>query len=243
MAHGRRPKGDIIDAHSIRKQAQRKREEARCSMGIGDSEQGTTKESRRQAILDAALACFASKGFAETTMEDIRKLSGASTGSIYHHFSNKEMLARALYLEARSSLYAAISTALTAQPELRAGIEALIYAYLDWFEQHADLGQYFLQAGESEYLSAYIKVLRQKTPTTLPTENISAQMLQWLAPYIDDGIVLRLPKALYVSFIIGPCREFVRIWLRTREPQEIHEARTPLAQAAWRVLLTPTSQD
>ncbi|MBO0795388.1 MAG: helix-turn-helix transcriptional regulator, partial [Ktedonobacteraceae bacterium] len=51
-------------------------------MIVGDSEQGTTKESRRQAILEAALACFASKGFTETTMEDIRKLSGASMGSI-----------------------------------------------------------------------------------------------------------------------------------------------------------------
>ena len=72
------------------------RTEDRYSMEMGDSEQNTTKESRRQAILEAALTCFTSKGFTETTMEDIRKLSGASTGSIYHHFENKEMLARSL---------------------------------------------------------------------------------------------------------------------------------------------------
>ncbi len=71
-------------------------------MVIGDSEHSPTTELRRKAILDAALSCFASKGFTETTMEDIRKISGASTGSIYHHFSNKEMLARALYLEGRN---------------------------------------------------------------------------------------------------------------------------------------------
>ena len=207
----------------------------------GESGRSTTAESRRQAILEAALACFASKGFTETTMEDIRKISGASMGSIYHHFSNKEMLARSLYLEARRSLHAALSIFLTAL-SLREGIEALIHAYLAWFEQHADLGQYLLQAGESEYLSAYIKVLRQKTRTTLPTETFSGQLLQWLAPYISDGSVTRLPQSLYFPLIIGPSREFVRIWLRTRQPAEIQEAREPLAKAAWLVITASVSQ-
>jgi len=207
-------------------------------MGVGDSGRSATTEARRQAILEAALSCFANKGFTETTMEDIRKLSGASTGSIYHHFSNKEMLARALYLEGRSSLNTALSTSLTAN-SLREGIEALVHAYLGWFEQHADLGQYMLQAGESEYLSAYIKVLRQKTRTTLPKENLKEQLLQWLAPYISDGSAVNLPQSLYIPLIIGPSREFVRVWLRTQHPAEIQEARDPLAKAAWLVIAAP----
>ena len=210
-------------------------------MVIGDSERNTPTEARRKAILDAALACFASKGFTETTMENIRKLSGASTGSIYHHFANKEMLARALYLEGRSSLNAALFTSITTN-DLRAGIRALVYAYLDWFEQHADLGQYMMQAGDSEYLGAYVKVLRQKTMTTLPMENFPEQFLHWLTPYINDGSVVSLPKSLYSPLIIGPSREFVRRWLRTRVPAEIQEAREPLADAAWLVLASPTSQ-
>jgi AcrR family transcriptional regulator len=209
-------------------------------MVVGDSEQSTTKESRRQAILEAALTCFASKGFTETTMEDIRKLSGASTGSIYHHFSNKEMLARALYLEGRSSLNTALCRCLTISTP-RAGIEAIVYAYLGWFEQHPDLGQYIMQAGESEYLSAYIKVLRQKTKTKLPTENITEQLFQWLSPYINDGSVVDLPRSLYIPLIIGPSREFVRSWLRTRQPEAMQEVREHLAKAAWYVIATPVS--
>jgi AcrR family transcriptional regulator len=201
-----------------------------------DSAQSTTTESRRQAILEAALACFVSKGFTETTMEDIRKISGASTGSIYHHFSNKEMLARALYLEGRTSLNAVLSASLAGASSLHDGIVGMVYAYLTWFEQHADLGQYFLQAGTSEYLSAYVKVLRQKTRTSLPTEHLRDQVLQWLAPYIAEGSALRLPESVYVPLILGPCREFVRIWLRTRQAVEIQEARKPLAEAAWRAI-------
>ena len=210
-------------------------------MVIGDSDRSALTEARRKAILEAALACFASKGFTETTMEDIRKLSGASTGSIYHHFANKEMLARALYLEGRSSLNAALFTTI-ATNDLRAGIKALVYAYLDWFEQHADLGQYIMQASTSEYLGAYVKVLRQKTMTTLPMENFPEQFLHWLTPYINDGSIVNLPKSLYGPLVMGPSREFVRRWLRTRVPSEILEAREPLADAAWLVLAPPASQ-
>ncbi len=217
------------------------REEDRYIMVIGDSGHSSTTEARRQAILEAALSCFASKGFTETTMEDIRKLSGASTGSIYHHFSNKEMLARALYLEGRNGLNATLSASITAKSP-HEGIEAIVYAYLGWFEQHAELGQYMLQASESEYLSAYIKVLRQKTRATLPTENLSEQFLQWLAPYISDGNVVSLPQVLYIPLILGPSREFVRIWLRTRQPADIQEARDYLAKAAWLVIAAPVSQ-
>jgi AcrR family transcriptional regulator len=39
----------------------------------------------------------------------VRELSGASTGSIYHHFGDKEGLAAALYIEAmRDVLYAVL---------------------------------------------------------------------------------------------------------------------------------------
>ncbi|BCL81477.1 transcriptional regulator [Ktedonobacteria bacterium brp13] len=209
-------------------------------MIIGDSEHSAPTEARRKAILEAALACFASKGFTETTMEDIRKLSGASTGSIYHHFANKEMLARALYLEGRNSLNAALSTSITTN-DLRTGIKTLICAYLDWFERHADLGQYVMQASDSEYLGAYVKVLRQKTMTTLPMENFPEQFFHWLTPAIDNGSVVRLPKALYSPLVIGPSREFVRLWLRTRVAADIQEAREPLADAAWLVLAPPAS--
>ena len=207
-------------------------------MGTDDSGQSVGVASRRQAILDAALVCFTNKGFTETTMEDIRIRSGASTGSIYHHFSNKEMLARALYLEGRTSLNSALSSCLTAT-SLREGIQALTCAYLQWIEEHADLGQYLLQASNSEYLSAYVKVLRQKTRTSLPAEHLREQVLHWLAPFIAHGSAMRLPESLYLPLILGPSREFVRIWLRTRQLEEIRLAREPLAQAAWRAVASP----
>jgi AcrR family transcriptional regulator len=46
-------------------------------------------ETRRAEILDAALQCFADRGFHETTMDDLVRASGLSKGSLYWHFSSK----------------------------------------------------------------------------------------------------------------------------------------------------------
>ncbi len=51
----------------------------------------------RDQILSTALQMFADKGYFNTSIHDIRKEAGVSTGAIYHHFKNKEALAKSLY--------------------------------------------------------------------------------------------------------------------------------------------------
>lgn len=49
-----------------------------------------TKAARRAQIIEAAIDCFLEKGYTNTSMSDIIKASGLSSGSIYSHFSGKE---------------------------------------------------------------------------------------------------------------------------------------------------------
>lgn len=49
-----------------------------------------TKAARRSQIIEAAISCFLEKGYTNTSMSDIIKASGLSSGSIYSHFSGKE---------------------------------------------------------------------------------------------------------------------------------------------------------
>ena len=49
-----------------------------------------TKAARRAQIIEAAVACFLERGYTNTSMSDIIKASGLSSGSIYSHFSGKE---------------------------------------------------------------------------------------------------------------------------------------------------------
>ena len=54
------------------------------------------RESRRDQITAAALACFAEKGFQRTSMADIIAASGLSAGAIYLHFESKQQIALAV---------------------------------------------------------------------------------------------------------------------------------------------------
>ena len=51
---------------------------------------------RRTQILDAALVCFAKRGFHQASMHDISAEAGISVGLIYRYFENKEAVISAL---------------------------------------------------------------------------------------------------------------------------------------------------
>src|SRR3954453_11594943 len=53
-------------------------------------------ETRRREILDAAAACFARRGFHQTTMQDICEETRLSPGAIYRYFASKEEIIEAM---------------------------------------------------------------------------------------------------------------------------------------------------
>jgi AcrR family transcriptional regulator len=53
-------------------------------------------EQRRAEILEAALSLFSSKGFHETTMEEVAHAAGVAKGTIYLYFPSKEHVLLAL---------------------------------------------------------------------------------------------------------------------------------------------------
>lgn len=63
------------------------------------------RDARRTEIAEAALRCFAAKGYRGTSMADIIAESGLSAGAIYGHYASKEELffaAAQLIMSARS---------------------------------------------------------------------------------------------------------------------------------------------
>lgn len=53
-------------------------------------------ELRRQQILDAAAACFARRGFHQTTMQHICEEADLSPGAVYRYFRSKEEIIEAM---------------------------------------------------------------------------------------------------------------------------------------------------
>lgn len=83
--------------------------------------------ARRDQILDAACACFARRGFQETTIRDIREESGLSTGAIYGHFASKDAIVRGAADRARERLEGILAEA-RAEADPRRGLERLFEA-------------------------------------------------------------------------------------------------------------------
>jgi AcrR family transcriptional regulator len=66
-------------------------------------------DARRQQILDAARARFASHGFARTSMADIVTESGLSNGAIYRYFTSKDEIVVAVCEQAGEALPKALT--------------------------------------------------------------------------------------------------------------------------------------
>jgi AcrR family transcriptional regulator len=58
------------------------------------------KEARPGEIAEAALACFAERGFAAASLEDIAARAGVTKGTLYLYFPNKEALFKAVVRQA-----------------------------------------------------------------------------------------------------------------------------------------------
>lgn len=54
-------------------------------------------ESRRKAILDAAMGLFDRQGYASTTVDDVAAAAGLSKGSIYNYFDSKQHIYTQLF--------------------------------------------------------------------------------------------------------------------------------------------------
>src|SRR5947207_469599 len=78
---------------------------------------------RRQAIIDAAMEEFISRGFAATRLDDIAKRAGVAKGTIYLHFKDKEALFQELIRTALVPLIGRLAAPLPAGGSVRAALE------------------------------------------------------------------------------------------------------------------------
>lgn len=192
---------------------------------------GTRSARRREDILEAALACFLEGGEAAVTIEAISSRSGASVGSIYHHFGSKEGVLANLFEAAvedyRAGLWRRLDEAATAEQ----AVKAVVRHHLEWMARHPERARLLHTARWSESLRGRREDLRRGTADML------RRLRERFRPYMEAGEIVRLPPALYPPLLVGPAQELARQWLRGRTPGlDLEAAAEPLAEAAWRSL-------
>ena len=88
----------------------------------------SSNADRRSQILDAALVCFAKRGFHQTSMHDISGEAGISVGLIYRYFENKEAVISAMADRHKTEISEMLERARQA-PSLLESLEILFTAH------------------------------------------------------------------------------------------------------------------
>ncbi len=178
----------------------------------------------RQEILTAALAAYSEKGDA-ATVEDVRRGSGASVGSIYHWFGASAASPPPSTWRPCGTTSAATSRCCGGRPDAERGVRGLVRHHLRWVAANPDLARLLLtgrESGGEEVRELNREVFRA-------TE-------AWLSPHVKEGRIRRMPLDLYYTVLIGPSQEFARHWLAGRTKSSITKAERTLGDAAWHAL-------
>ena len=182
--------------------------------------------TRRQQILDGALVCFTDRGYEKTTVADICHESGASVGSLYHHFGNKEGVAGELFIHALELLNADLLRRLRRCRSVANGVRMVVTQYSDWMSAHPAHAR-LLHSGEVEFTPGARQRLRE-----LYSSHIVA-VFEWFHPYVVGGQMRALPPETYVPLISGPIRDYTRQWLSGRVQKPPSQVKSVFAEAAW----------
>ncbi|WP_201746216.1 TetR/AcrR family transcriptional regulator [Veronia nyctiphanis] len=110
-------------------------------------------KDKKQAILDSALTLFVTQGYHATSTATLAKTAGVATGTLFHHFPNKEAVLQALYLQVKSEFADLMKTALLGK-DLRHTFSDLWCLGINWALKNSEKAQFFQQYCMSPDLDA-----------------------------------------------------------------------------------------
>jgi AcrR family transcriptional regulator len=180
---------------------------------------------RRKQILDAALLCFSQYGYEATSIGQLCEASGASVGSIYHHFGNKPRVAAALFLEGIRQVHQSTLAALLATRSVERGIASLTESYLSWVENQPRYAKFLLSYRHADFM--------QEVEVELREVNLSFRrtLADWAKPHMERGVLPRIAPELYSAILIAPAEVFARSWLDKRARTDMASAQRLLTKA------------
>ena len=186
--------------------------------------------SRRAEILGAALWCFYEVGYERTTIADIKARAKVSTGSIYHHFSNKEQLFAALYIEAIRETQASSHRSLRRASTAEEGIKALVASYLRWVQREPKKAVFLLTMRRAEFMEDVRGDLEALN------HEFRKSLSDWMDQHVREGELPLAKPDVLMALLVGPSEDFARRWLRGETSTSLRESAELLGEATWNAL-------
>lgn len=89
---------------------------------------------RRREIVEAARRCFIRSGFHQTTTDEICREANITPGGLYHYFSNKDELIKAVIQHAASAALEKVREAVETEPDPRSALRRMGAFFLQTFD-------------------------------------------------------------------------------------------------------------
>lgn len=186
---------------------------------MNDGAMTTSQErsrTRRQRVLDAALQVFAERGYSDTAVDEIARVSDTSKGGLYFHFPSKQALFLALLDEAGDALLHRVEQAMATEREPLARGEAALREVLHVFGGHRLLARFLL-----------VEALGAGPELAVKLNELHAAFATLIAGCLDEaaarGQIPSCDTQLAAHAWYGAVNQIVLRWLLTGEPRRLEE--------------------
>jgi AcrR family transcriptional regulator len=158
-------------------------------------------EDTRNALVHAARLLFSTKGYADAGIEEIVASAGVTRGSLYHHFSSKEDLFRAVLAEV-----AAEAMDLKSERQ-RVQSQTLTEGAWSWHQLSESMWQYLDLCLEPEYRQVMLidgpAVLGFEECLVVAEEHGMATMIGLLHDAVDRELIADVPVTPLAHLLSG----------------------------------------
>ena len=195
-----------------------------------------SSSDRHTQILDAALVCFAKRGFHQASMHDISAEAGISVGLIYRYFENKDAVISAMADRHKKEIHEVVQRAKQA-PTLLESLEILFTAHCC--------------EDAPQVVSAFVVDLYAEASRNQRVADLVRDVLQTAMDGVTD-LIARAPEAQAAAHGLSPTELAELIYAVARgmlmldvlRPQQMtaaerRERQLEVTRRLWRLLFKP----
>lgn len=181
----------------------------------------TQREQTRKALLREGRRLFATRGYGEVGLSEVVRAAGVTKGALYHHFSSKAELFRAVLEQVQQEVAGRVVAAAEAHEDpsaqLTAGCQAFLTSSTD-----PEIQRIMLVDGPA--------VLGWHDWRALDQAASARHLAEALTVLIEAGTIPAQPVAPLTYLLSGAMNELA-LWLATSaNPQDLADARAALSR-------------
>ncbi len=179
----------------------------------------------RESILAAALQLFTRHGYFSTTVPDVARGAQVSVGSIYHHFKDKEDVARALYLGLMDGLQNELAGIAQNSASAHERCRAVMSLLFELTESNRDAMDFMLYAKHRDFLPNERPVC-----SSLPFETMRGFVEQGM----ERGEIRRMDVMVAASCLFGGAIRLITARLDGVLAEPLPDRLDAVWECAWR---------